>query len=1106
MRAAPASNPVGDPGPHLIGPVAGLPPSDTLVGRTAELAELGSAVQGASAGRGQLVLLSGEAGVGKTALIEATAEHAREAGLLVLRGRCWSGDGIPPCWPWTQVLRAALPRAPESWPPRQPELAPLVPELAPDGATAPDLPAGPARFRLYDAVRGALADLARHRPVLVVLDELDAAAPPTLELLHLLSHELDGLPLSVVGAYRPLGARRDAQVDRMLAAVSREAVLLPLAGLGEADVAALLARTGGEPDPALVRRVREATAGNALLVTELAGGLTGRSRTRTPEPLPLSERLRGAVRRRLEPLDHAARTLLGPAAVLGTEVDAGRLGALLGMPRGPVLEALGEAIDAGLLDEVVDRPGRFRFRHAIVQQAVLADLSPAERADLHLRAAAAIEERHARDIEPHLAALARHYAAGAPDDVTRAVEVSVRAARRAAELLELDEAAALWRLALDQAGRGGADRLERCDLLRSLGDALGRAGDNVAARRTFLEAARVARAAGDDARFAWAVLGCGGGASTPTTGVVDGPLVDLLGEALERIGPEQPVIRSALLGRLAMERCTVDPRETLERLVDEAVDLARRTGDRAALGRALNARYHALWHLDDVEGRLADATHILDVARDADDPDLALRALAWRVVAFLELGDAASADREIGVHARLADALAQPYHRWMARVLQGMRALLEGRFGEAERHADAALELGARLDATDRDTSTGPNARLVHGVQHFALRHEQGRLPELARPVDRLTRDHPDVPVWRCAQALLRLRSGRVDEAREALALLSRHGFQDIPADGSWLVAVTLLAEVAAGLGDVDAARALTGLLTPHAERVVVSSRGASCNGAVAHHLGVLAAARGEHEAAVHHLERALVVHESIGARPAGVRTRLALAASLRALGRAPGRTSELLRSAHAAGAELGMEAAAREAEQALADVGTLPQLDAPVAAAGARPVARLRRQEGRWTVVFDGRASQLRDAKGVRYLAMLLAEPGVDHPAAVLERRARGGAEAERAAGRQRFLDLREELVSAEAAGDPGGVDDVRARMAALAVELTGGGQDRAEQARVNVTRAIRTALRNVRDADAGLADHLERTVRTGASCAYRPDPRAPITWYVEADAQAAS
>jgi tetratricopeptide (TPR) repeat protein len=1108
-----------------------------LIGRRGPLQLIRGAIEQGAAGHGALVVISGEFGTGKTALAEAAAAQGTAAGLLPCWGRAWEEGGAPRHWPWTQVLRSLADAAPSTWLPSDGRAAAsdrrLLTRLLPELAEEPPSPEPrdlATDFAIFEALRRALLRVGQEATPLLLLEDLHAADLATLRLLRLVTQDLRSLRVVVVGTYRPLAAKQNPEVDRLLAGSARDGRQIALQGLDERQTEQLLTRLNpGGVVAQIARRIHAATNGNPLLIALLAEAIALPSDdAHAHDPLPLTEGLRAVVRHQLRGLGEDARAVLAAGAVLGPEVDLSRLRALLAdVDREQLLRQLGACVAAGVLVEAWERPGRYRFVHDVVRQVVEADLAPAERSGLHLRAAEVIEALHARDLHPHLVDLARHYVAGVPESIDRALDVSVRAAERSEDLLDLERATTLWRGAVSLAMRGGVDRLRRCDLLLRLGGAETRAGANGAARRTFLEAARVARAAEDWTRFADAALGCGGSAMSPTAGVIDSTLVELLREALAHVdataSAADAATRSALLGRLAMERYYVDPREVRDELTQEAVELAHRSGNRAVLGRALHARHYALWSLDDVEERLANATRILQVAREANDPELALQARTWRVVASLELGDAAAVDREIAVHRRLAEAITQPYHRWQALIFRGMHALLEGRFADAQRHAEAAYALGAGQDV-DSTTSMGPNARMMYGVQLFNLRREQGRLHELDDTISELSSAYPTLPVWRCALALTRLQQGRTEEAREEVEHLTGQGLRDLPADGNWLIAVTLLADVAVGLADVERAAELRTLLRSHEKRVVVVAQGASCRGAVAHYLGLLSATCGEHEQAVAFLRRAVGLHDALGARPYAVRSRLALATSLAALGRDGGEVTRLIGDASAVARELGMAAALTTDD----GTGSLPPSTAsasgrpdaspvasppgaaasePAPAEPSEPVAHMVREGNRWTVTFEGRVATLRDAKGLRYLAALLSEPDIEHPAVVLERNPAAARDLK--AARRHFGELQSALAETARTGDADRAAAVREEMRRLAGSLTGtgsGSSDRTEQARVNVTRAIRTALRNVAAADAGLGAHLDRAVRTGASCTYRPDPRAPITWLIDADGQVPS
>jgi hypothetical protein len=589
----------------------------------------------------------------------------------------------------------------------------------------------------------------------------------------------------------------------------------------------------------------------------------------------------------------------------------------------------------------------------------------------------------------------------------------------------------------------------------------------------------------------------------------------LLREALERLGDRDEALRSLLLGQLAVERHSADladsaeERDVRDALTREAVALARQVGDPSLIGQALVARHHALWSLADVEERLANATQILQVATAADDRELALQAHTWRLTAFLELGDPAGVDHEIAVHARLAEESGQPFHQWNTLVFRAMRAMLDGRYTDAERHAQQAVSLGRALDA-----KRAAHAELVYGVQLFSIRKAQGRLLELSEVVAEDARDQLTSSLWRTVLAYMQVSDGRAAEAAEVLDELALGRFAQVPVDGSWLLTISLLAEIAAFLGDERHSRVLYDLLLPHADRTVVVAEGASCRGAVAHYLGLLAGAFNDHGCAVHHLSTAIEIHDRLGARRYAVKSRLACAASLQAGGRSSERAEALLQEALDTATQLGVRTQIDAAEAAVRaargerEGGEIPG----TVAAATTPFpqhARFVLSEGRWIITFDGVETHLKDVKGLRYLARLLANPHSEQHALALEQGwgAPGGVLGHTAAARtrERFEELESALEEARSFGDDERAALMRERMEALAGELATAaglgdpGDGRAERARLNVTRALRTALRNITDAHPSLGRHLATTVRTGMMCTYQPDPRVPLHWDVD-------
>jgi hypothetical protein len=443
-----------------------------------------------------------------------------------------------------------------------------------------------------------------------------------------------------------------------------------------------------------------------------------------------------------------------------------------------------------------------------------------------------------------------------------------------------------------------------------------------------------------------------------------------------------------------------------------------------------------------------------------------------------------------------------PLHRAMA-------AHLHGDFAASERYTAEAV-------AQSRDVP-GSIAPIIADAQTFLVRRTQGRHLDL-EPLVRKNADRlPAMRRWRCGLALVLAELGREDEARRELEQLAAANFDDVPRDALWLVAMSLLAELCTLLDDRPRARRLYELLVPYEGRNVVSM-GAAYLGPVARYLGLLAMTIGEDERALGHLETARSAAERMGARPTVVLTALD-AAEVLARRNGPDdaqRGRALVQRVSQDAVQMKMDGAIARADDLLA------RLENAAGAAGAarsraarvrtQPLhAALRHEQDVWLLDYDGRSVCLQDAKGLHHLATLFSSPGTAIASVELARAARGTAGARgKAAGadaagmvayRARATDLREELDEAQAFNDPERIVRARERLEALAVDVAAADVSTSaagERARINVTRAIKAAVRRISEHEPELGHLLRGTVRTGTSCAYEPDPGVPLQWEV--------
>lgn len=1097
---------------------------EALVGRGHESAVLFDLVERALAGAGGTALVTGEAGIGKSALVSHIVARARSRGARVLVGTCAEGAGAPGYWPWTQVVRdLATELGPQAWHPLRdglPALARLWIDLGMGGPLADRFEdVGPDAFALHDAILQALVRSARMMPLVIVLEDLQWADRGSLLVTGLLAQRSALAPIAVLATVRDeddLGA-----ATRVLAALPT-AQGLPLGGLSAADVAALMTRTTGAPtDQELAESLRARTGGNPFFVQQTA------ALWQTGSPIAvLPPRVRAVLQRRLARLPSAVHDLLLVAATWGTRFDIDLVAATAQLSREAATDLLTEASDAGLvLLPGREHPPAAAFCHDLLRECLVASL-PGERSrQLHADAVRAVsaDNRLAALVPP--AQLAEHaHRAGSHLTMAEAVPILVAAGRSEAARLAAEDASVHFERALQllgdtgpEAGAGsgtdrgpgadpdagaatGADAVPdaadvRDETTLALGIQVGRAGHvdrAVATLEALCERARQARNTSLLARAALARHELG----HPIEARATGPLDEVL--ALVRADPD--LSGTALAARL-MAAASRDeahsigaPRARAEQLSAQALAIARSLSDDQALGLCLAARHDAIWALGSVEERLALTAEMVEVGRRSRDRELALLGTHLRVVALLELGDPqALIEHRAGTQE--AEGLALPRQRYAALTRQGAIEAMCGRFEAARASIDEARALGSMM--------AEPNSRGTWLDQVWHLSRLTGDEAELDDLVAELRRHgEPHVEVIAATVALDRGDTRTALRAREGLLALA--GVWPRWAASVWL---TLRAELAIASGDRDECQQVRTSLEPWLGRWAVLGGAVLIGGPLALWAGKLDAALCRWDDAIARFEQAAEAAERLSARPWHVFATLDLVAAL-AGRRSDGdltRAIQLLDRAADEAASLGLGRAVTRAEGLRATLSSDGLLGGPLAGNA------FHRDGAVWTLRFRGRTTHLPDTKGIRDLHALIEHPGVGIAAAELadpsggpERRAadRLGAdpvldEAARRAYRRRLEQLAEAIDEAVLGGD----DEVAARLdrerGILIDELaraTGlGGRSRrlgdsSERARKAVSARIRDAIRRIAEQDPDLGTHLEESVSTGTVCAYRP------------------
>ena len=1018
-----------------------------LQGRAAALEALRAALAAALQGTGTLALISGEAGIGKSALADVIAHEAEAQGARVLRGRAWEFADAPPYFPLWPVLRAL------------------------------GISVGPDAFELWEQVVSALAGADAQAPSVWIVEDLHAADLGTLDLLTFLAQPLRALKVLVVATLRSHDPRVSERMQQRLGRMARDGLELRLEPLSQSEVAALAQQVLGRGvAPSALQRLAQLTGGNPLFVLECAraldalGGAESMLRALPPT-------LRQLLLERVSLLPASCREALECGAVLGREFSSACVASILGTLPARAIDVLLPALRAALITEA--RPGQFVFHHVLVRDALEDALDPERRAALHARADAALEPLGtSSDV---LVERARHaLAALRSADAQHALEL----ARLATELLEregaFDRAFELQERLTAARGAGflapptPEQRLELARLARKV-------GRSDVTRRECEQVLALALAQGNAELLARAALLHG---ADVRPGLRDPAQVAWLEQALAALGSAAPALRCRVLGRLATALQPTPQQERPMSLMRAALEQARATGDAEAL---LDVLEHAGWalFLAPLAERMALSRELLDLALARGDIPRALVAHVSLAFHGLEAGDVAAFDRAVEAALVLSDAIGHPRQRWRPLLLASLRANLRGRFAESDRHVTEVEQLSALIDDPALGLTLGIHQLLRRRLQRQddVLRALCENLPEAMQEVDGFYR------VLQRAQCTARL--GDSEATRAALALLE-------PQKEQHMLEATDLAEAIALAGTDEARRATrAALLALGRSEMGANPLCFDYDGTIPRLLGLLAAGLGELAVAEAELRTALALERERGHAPWVAQLAYELARVLERAGRAAEAAQCYAESAQLA-RELGMPGLMPSARAE-------PGLASP-ALAGSAALELTRTADG-WRIARGARALALKDSRGLQLLSKLVERPGAelhvlalasDEGAGVLESNAGELLdEAARAAYRARLAELDAELAAAERRADAARCTKLERERQGLLGELRrafglGGRTRRAgsatERARVNVQRRLKDAIARIAQLDSELGRFLEQSVCTGTHCCFRP------------------
>jgi DNA-binding SARP family transcriptional activator len=843
------------PGPMVLPRRLDVRPDVGLVGRDAQVQTMMSAVKRVAAEEGrEIVLISGEAGQGKTALAAEVAQRARDDGACVLFGHCEEGLAAP-YQLFAEALGHFVGHAGEdqlvSYVARYgSELARLVPGLA---DRIPDLPparitdADTQRSMLFGAVVGLFVVMSRDRHVVVVFDDLQWADQGSLLLLRHLASAGESMQILVLGTYRDSELSLAPPLVEALGALWRErgTSRIELTGLDRTGVVSFLECAVGQGlDDAGLRiayAIHEQTDGNPFFVNEILRHLAQTEAhltdswvvgdIRLATTLPRS--IRDVIAARLVRMGPEVQRVLPLAAVIGRDFDLELLSHTTGMSMEALLVVLELAATAALVDEAPNSSGTYSFTHALIQQTLYEELGPHRRARAHLTVAESLEVLGNGRPRYRADELARHWLL-APQPQNRAKAITYARLAGDAAMADLAPANAVdyYTRALDLLGQtDDRDSGLELDLAIGLGSAQLQSG-RTGFRETLLDAARRADVLGDSKRLIAVALA----ARWSTLGVYDSALVEILETAIQRI-PRDDVDRAVLLGKLCAELNYGTSLERRRDLADEALSIAQAADDDATIVRVFVDVMQSILVPAFVDEMVTRSRQVLARAEQSGDPALLFWAADRCRIAAGCAGAIDDIDKSLAIERSVVGELGNSKTTWAHLRGLAWRALIAGDHVEAERFATEAFDYGS---ATREPETAG-----YFAAQLVDVHRQRGTLAELTSSIETTMNQLPGMPVFVARLATAFAHGGNLDGAHHLLQEFASSGF-DLPMDSVWMSTMACWADVAIECGDPIFAGPLLERLQPWAH--LFSTSGVTAEGPISYFVGGLCSLLGDYD------------------------------------------------------------------------------------------------------------------------------------------------------------------------------------------------------------------------------------------------------------------
>ena len=906
--------------PPVDGPVSDEVGSDRLfVGRDRVMQRLRAAFERAREGRGQLCVIMGEPGIGKTRVVEALERELPAESARVVWGFCREAGDTPPLWPFLPVLRQLL-ASPELA--ASPDGALLSSVLTTFGARARDADEAQAvvgsasRHHTFDAIARALRGAAREAPWLIVLDDLHRADAASLELLSLLVDEIARARLLIVATLRPIPGRASPRSEGFLSHVlgHRNCERVSLERLRPEEVAAYVAALVDDPEGKLGAAVYERSEGNPFYMTEVARQL-GQGDDPDTAALSVPGAALDLIRQRVALLDRSCREVLTAAAVIGRSFELSLLQMVTGTELRVLMANLDEAIEADLVVAASESATAFAFGHDLMRAVLYDSIQPAERRALHVRVAEALETRSLSNAVPP-SELAYHLHAALPaSDPRKTVHYCRMAAAASASAWAHTEAARYYLQALSALNLmeqpSGRLRLSFWYAITIYG----RGDASAEFLRAIDEATRLAREQRNGPMLVRAGLARNQHPELKTLPGARAALEE--GLALLTEDDNEGWRGVALMGLACLAPHCYDAQRT-RTLLDEGLPFARAAGSRAALFAAFVCRLHALGGPQYESESEAIASELEELGRQHPDRNqlLPLYLAQYRAFSALQRGDGAALNVQLQRALTRAREVRYGQQLWH---LERCRLLVQIN-GEAPHEAVGALEALHRRG----------EQRCIGGAALFTAFDRAVVLPELglappsfdAGLAAVLSVELDDPPhIWAIkARALAELREhGASDLAHAALRHRQPNELANLACDSQFLGTIGQLTRAALALDATEYFRPLHALLARYPKHYAANI-GMFSEGAIPGLMGMLSLALGERARASAELEAGLLMNQRAGLVLRSIELRLLIATCAREPGAANARAhAARLRESQEEAARLGF---GRVAQRAAALIG----------------------------------------------------------------------------------------------------------------------------------------------------------------------------------------